>query len=538
MALEKSFQKRIETDKFLQILAGFNNFASRKKGFSGDFLNEQNISRENRCIREFNFLHSEKNELFYKQIVEKISDILEVKKSVICLIDKEKNEMFLEESFGFSLSSICIDRIKNYENKTEIQRILKGFFNTEDLIYSYIELNGKIIGLIGISEKNNFKPFNVEDFNSLSLCCGQIAYSVENNNLIRELHLKANIEEIVNRATSSIRSSLKMEEVLNNAVKEIKETFNIEKCSVIKICENKDKFLIADLDRTNLKTFSIPIDYSLASCPVSQELLNMKSVISINDIGDCNYVSQERPLICLFSDLGYSQSLLIFPLIADNKLSGMILISEIGSDRGWKNREKILMEKISSALSTAIEQAEVVEGIKKLAAKDELTGLINRRCFVESFTSEVERVKRSGQALSFALLDIDYFKLFNDKWGHLAGDYVLSQIGELIKLNIRKSDIAARYGGEEFALILPETSVEKAYELLDRLRTTIAKYDFNYEGTKLSISISAGVMQLNDFNSEKAEYADTKEFINESIRMADALLYKAKDLGRNNVCIA
>jgi diguanylate cyclase (GGDEF)-like protein len=533
MALEKNFQKRIETDKFLQILAGFNNFATRKKDFSKEVLNEQNISRENRCIREFNFLHSEKNELFYKQIVEKISDILEVKKSVICLIDKEKNEMFLEESFGFSVSSICVDRIKDYENKKEIQKILKVFFNTEDLIYSYIELNGKIIGLIGISEKNNFKPFNIEDFNSLSLCCGQIAYSVENNTLIRELHLKANIEEIVNKATSSIRSSLKIEEVLSNAVKAIKDTFNIEKCSVIKICENKDRVLIADLDRTNLKTFSIPIDYSFDSCPVSQELLKRKSVISINDIGD--YVSQKRPIICLFSDLGYSQSLLIFPLIAENKLKGMILISEFDRDREWKNREKILMEKISSALSTAIDQADVVEGIKKLAAKDELTGLINRRSFVESFNSEVERVKRNGQALSFALLDIDYFKLFNDKWGHLAGDYVLSQIGELIKLNIRKSDIAARYGGEEFALILPETSVEKAYELLDRLRTTISKYDFNYEGTKLSISISAGVMQLNDFNSENA---DTKEFINESIKMADALLYKAKDLGRNNVCSA
>ncbi|NPA52718.1 MAG: diguanylate cyclase [Aquificae bacterium] len=158
--------------------------------------------------------------------------------------------------------------------------------------------------------------------------------------------------------------------------------------------------------------------------------------------------------------------------------------------------------------------------LKKQAVKDFLTGLFNRRYFEEILKWEIELSKRYNHPLSIILLDIDNFKKVNDMYGHQVGDRVLREIADVLKKNIRSSDIAARYGGEEFVILLPETDVEGAVKVAEKLRTQIQ----NLKPNGIEITASFGVTKL--FGDDTVETF---------IKRADTALYQAKRKGKNRV---
>lgn len=162
--------------------------------------------------------------------------------------------------------------------------------------------------------------------------------------------------------------------------------------------------------------------------------------------------------------------------------------------------------------------------LQSMATTDMLTGLINRRYFDRRLAEEIARAKRHESNLTLALFDIDFFKRINDTYGHIVGDRILKELGELVLANIRECDISARYGGEEFALILPETTQIEASDLLERLRQLIESYTFMKDETPVLVTISVGIAQFDP------EYTP-EDFI----KQADAALYQAKKTGRNKV---
>jgi diguanylate cyclase (GGDEF)-like protein len=166
-----------------------------------------------------------------------------------------------------------------------------------------------------------------------------------------------------------------------------------------------------------------------------------------------------------------------------------------------------------------------VSKLQSLAATDALTGLINRRQFNHQLDAELARARRYRKPLSLALFDIDDFKKINDFYGHPTGDRILKELGALITVNVRESDIPARYGGEEFALILPETSQIDAHEILERLRAMVEHTVFCLPDNPMTITISVGVAQLDP--------EQPKSFV--LIENADAALYEAKRQGKNQV---
>lgn len=168
-----------------------------------------------------------------------------------------------------------------------------------------------------------------------------------------------------------------------------------------------------------------------------------------------------------------------------------------------------------------------------LAKHDGLTGLANRRYFDEVITAEVRRAHRSGETLSVILCDIDYFKRYNDHYGHLAGDDCLRHISAIIqRIFQRSSDLTARYGGEEFVIILPDTSPEGAVRLAEKLRLeTIAEnLPHAYSDVAGCVTISIGVAS--------AVVTDEKMTPKWFTSQADSALYKSKENGRNRVTVA
>jgi diguanylate cyclase (GGDEF)-like protein len=164
--------------------------------------------------------------------------------------------------------------------------------------------------------------------------------------------------------------------------------------------------------------------------------------------------------------------------------------------------------------------------LQEMANRDGLTGLYNHRYFHEQLSQDFLRAKRYHENLSCVLFDIDFFKKFNDTYGHQTGDIVLKALASVVQHATRESDLAARYGGEEFALILYHTDGPAAYEAAERLRTMVESHEVQDNGNVLRVTISIGVAT---FPHERVH--DSKELVD----YADQALYKAKDNGRNRV---
>jgi len=162
----------------------------------------------------------------------------------------------------------------------------------------------------------------------------------------------------------------------------------------------------------------------------------------------------------------------------------------------------------------------------ELSNTDPLTGIFNRRYFMEALEKEFQRAHRKHAPLTLAIMDIDHFKRINDKYGHPQGDQVLISLAAVIQGQLRRYDIIARYGGEEFILLLPETSPDEGIAVVERLRTAVEKMRFPnpHEGLRLTVSLGVSVYPAERITS-----------VYDLIHEADTALYRAKAGGRNQV---
>jgi len=168
------------------------------------------------------------------------------------------------------------------------------------------------------------------------------------------------------------------------------------------------------------------------------------------------------------------------------------------------------------------------EKLLALSITDELTGMYNRRCFIDMAEHEQAKAQRYGESFSVALLDIDDFKKINDTYGHLIGDIALMQVARICKENIRLPDICARYGGDEFIFLFPSTGKEKACMCLERISGEISNNPIQHDGSIINILVSIGL----------SEFSNKSLILNDVLREADMALYQAKRTGKNKVVLS
>lgn len=218
---------------------------------------------------------------------------------------------------------------------------------------------------------------------------------------------------------------------------------------------------------------------------------------------------------------------LLAPLYLRKKLMGFLLLSRRLNVRAYSREDRELLASLCFQAASALENARLYTLARTEAITDALTKLYNRRFFEEALEQELARHWRYGHKFALLLIDVDRFKLYNDRKGHLAGDLVLAQLGLILKRELRAVDIAARWGGEEFAVLLPETGMEQALATAERLRevveTDLASREEGVEPLTVSIGVSGCPL-----------HGVTR---NELLLRADQALYRAKDLGRNAVCV-
>ena len=225
----------------------------------------------------------------------------------------------------------------------------------------------------------------------------------------------------------------------------------------------------------------------------------------------------------------------VLPLIRHNKLIGSLNLASFDPARFISGAGTNLIKRLSSILAVCIENAVNNEKLKLLGLTDALTGIHNRRYFMQRLEEEVVRGTRQDLPVSCLFIDIDHFKSFNDIYGHAVGDEVLRYVANIIKQQMRLSDVLARYGGEEFSVLLTNTDTELAQEIAERIRDSIATAVLKVDSLPddLHVTVSIGCTTMKDADNHSITS------LGESLlNLADQALYVSKDSGRNCINVA
>lgn len=221
---------------------------------------------------------------------------------------------------------------------------------------------------------------------------------------------------------------------------------------------------------------------------------------------------------------------LVVPLVQKNQLDGILVLGEkiaLPGEEGYSSYEKELILTIASLAAVAIYNSTLLER----SSTDMMTHLKLKYFFYNVLKNKLDEAVVQNQPLSVIMFDIDFFKRFNDSYGHACGDYVLQTVAKIIRSCIRFCDLASRYGGEEFTVMLDKTGKDDAMIVAERIRQHVEEYDFCYENQHVKVTISVGVTV---FDSEKNLVTSPKQLVDQ----ADQALYVSKRSGRNRVTFA
>ncbi len=220
----------------------------------------------------------------------------------------------------------------------------------------------------------------------------------------------------------------------------------------------------------------------------------------------------------------YTSSFLSAPLRLHGSVRGVINVNNKATREPFVDDDLELLEALAGHAAVALANAHRYEEALAQGKRDSLTGLANHGHFWSSLDLEIQRAQRYQREFSVVLLDVDHFKRYNDRFGHVAGDQLLVSLSTLISERCRATDLAARYGGEEFAILLPETRLDGAVTFAEKIRATIEHQSHDPSGER-GVTVSIGV----------AAYPTDGEAPADLVKAADAELYRAKSEGRNCV---
>ena len=325
---------------------------------------------------------------------------------------------------------------------------------------------------------------------------------------------------ILKDVTESLSSSLSVVEVANLITR---NSFNI--IAKADIC----LLFLADEKRHELVLSSFQKKPEVKDIKIEEpdlfdvRIMNKRKPLLIQDIKkdyrfDYQMIQEERRPF---------RSLIGTPLISKERPLGVLRLDS--QDQDVFNLEDLrLLNIIADLAAVAIENAKLFEKTERLARTDSLTACYVQRYMRQLAEEEISEASESKDKVSFLMIDIDHFKRYNDKYGHIAGDIVLKETSALFRESFPKNAIVCRYGGEEFAVVLPKMTKEEAIDLAEEMRKKIEKRVFYLRRQKTQVTISLGV----------ATYNDDADNLEELINKADKALYKAKERGRNRVCRA
>lgn len=375
----------------------------------------------------------------------------------------------------------------------------------------------KIIGMLAINSKEPSK-YSHKHIKIIKLLAAQVTAIIKNANLYASMKQKKEEYKITQKKLKEINGLLEIlvkqrsvSSLFEAAFKEILSIVNRE-AGAIYLLDAKKTFLdLAFSEGLSIQFCDLGRKLEVGQGNTGKAAAIGKTII----VGDVN---KQEMLTGMHSKEGILSACYI-PLRAKKKVIGVMSIAS-KTYRQFTSDEIETLESLSSYLALFIERLKLVEQLSEIASIDSLSGLYNRTVFFKELKTQIDRAERYGEKFSILMLDIDYFKNFNDAYGHLAGDRLIKKIGKMILATVRQGDIAARYGGEEFALISYGTDSGEAFLQAERLRKIIEE---KCKSNNITISIGIAAYPEDGIDGEIL------------LMRADEALYEAKRCNRNCV---
>jgi len=328
-----------------------------------------------------------------------------------------------------------------------------------------------------------------------------------------------------------VTDSLKADEIYHILARRIARVLKISKCSLV-LAKPGDESGVVVTAYENPMLRNLEIE--LARYPEIRRALTLGRLVLVQDVATDPLYAEERLRWVRDGIQVPTRSAVAIPFSMKDQQVGVFFLRTAGGDAPLTEADAQFAETVIRTAVAAIEKAYDLETavsdnkrLEKLAATDALTGCLNRRALSHELEQELDRARRYNLAITILLADIDRFKLVNDTRGHIAGDSVLRQVGEILRREARSVDVVARYGGEEFVVVMPETALHGAAIFAERLRRRIMQHDFADPGDHaLRLTVSIG---LASFPDDRVSGADS------FVALADQALYRAKNEGRNLV---
>ena len=308
----------------------------------------------------------------------------------------------------------------------------------------------------------------------------------------------------------------------NSIVSNSKELLRSERASLMVLDETANELILKAA--SGLATDPASVGSVRVGEGVSGEVIDTGKAIMVTDLR----IAGRKPAP---AERQYkTNSFISYPIMIGERKVGVLNVTDKFGGGTYDEIDLSLLEIIGPQVALALERAEWQERATEfqlMSITDPLTALTNRRYLEERLAEELNRSKRSNDPMSFLMIDIDDFKVYNDKNGHQAGDVALQIAAHCLKSALRAGDVASRYGGEEFCILLPQTGITEAGTIADRIRQRVATTEFPHGKTQPlgRVTISVGV-------STFSKHVDTPENI---IAAADRALYQAKSLGKDRV---
>jgi len=221
------------------------------------------------------------------------------------------------------------------------------------------------------------------------------------------------------------------------------------------------------------------------------------------------------------------RSILCYPLERRGEKIGVLEVLN-KKEGGFTPADRRIVEAMIGPLSVALRTVAMFEHSERLTVTDDLTKLYNYRYLMRYLEAEVKRCLRYKKKVSLLFVDIDGFKRINDTFGHLVGSRALAEMGQVFKKILRETDVVGRYGGDEFVIVLPETPLNGAMVIAERIRKKVEDYEFASQELRIRLTVSLGVANC-------PKHTLTAEGL---IKKADAAMYRAKEISKNSIKVA
>ncbi|MBK1989034.1 diguanylate cyclase [Sphaerospermopsis aphanizomenoides BCCUSP55] len=379
-----------------------------------------------------------------------------------------------------------------------------------------------VIGVMTIFTRQPLTQGAIDQLNAISK---DVTLCIERKQTEELLRLQNQRERIVASITQRILQSLDIDEIMNTTVKEVRQFLQTDRVIIYRFKPDWTGVVAMESVANGFK----PILRSVIDEPCFRDVYvpqyRQGRVRAIEDI----YTAGISP--CHFNLLAEYQvrANLVVPIIQGEELWGLLIAHHCSSPRHWRQIEISLLSQLATQVAIAIKQSELYQQVQRQATVDGLTQIPNRRRFDEYLSQMWEKMAQIQAPLSIILCDIDFFKVYNDTYGHPAGDDCLRQVAAAInKAGNRPDDLVARYGGEEFVIVLPNTSASGAMQVAERIRAEVKALQIKHEQSLVSeyVTLSIGVANI---------VPSTNSCPGAVIGMADEALYQAKAEGRDRL---